>query len=121
LYFRVEFKNKQLFVVKDSNPETVLLSEMKYRTPNKSKIDQNYKKKMINNVITGDVYSIQDYVTGQWFSPGTPVSSINKSYSHDITELLLKVALNIITSNTIFNIKSAVLQLYMRIIHQSQR
>jgi hypothetical protein len=32
-----------------------------------------------------------------WFSPGTPVSSINKTDRHDITEiLLLKVALNTI-------------------------
>ena len=30
---------------------------------------------------------------GQWFSPGTLVSSINKTYRHDITEILLKVAL----------------------------
>jgi len=28
---------------------------------------------------------------------GTPVSSINKSYRHDITDILLKVALNTIT------------------------
>jgi len=33
-------------------------------------------------------------VTGQWFSPGTPVSSTNKTDNHDITEILLKVALN---------------------------
>jgi hypothetical protein len=33
---------------------------------------------------------------GWWFSPGTPVSSTNKTDSHDITEILLKVALNII-------------------------
>jgi hypothetical protein len=33
----------------------------------------------------------------QWFSPGTPVSSTNKTDCHDITEILLKVALNIIT------------------------
>jgi hypothetical protein len=33
---------------------------------------------------------------GQWFSPGTPVSSTNKTYCHDITEILLKVALNTI-------------------------
>jgi len=32
--------------------------------------------------------------TGQWFSPGTPVSSTNKTDHHDITE---KVALNTIT------------------------
>ena len=31
------------------------------------------------------------------FFPGTPVSSTNKTDCHDITEILLKVALNIIT------------------------
>jgi len=35
-------------------------------------------------------------VTGRWFSQGTPVSSTNKTYRHDITEILLKVTLNII-------------------------
>jgi hypothetical protein len=35
--------------------------------------------------------------TGRWFSPGTPVSSINKTDRHDITEILLKVALNTIS------------------------
>jgi hypothetical protein len=29
-------------------------------------------------------------VTCQWYSPGTPVSSINKPDHHDITERLLK-------------------------------
>ena len=33
---------------------------------------------------------------GQWFSPGTPVSSTNKTDRHDITDILLKVALNTI-------------------------
>ena len=32
--------------------------------------------------------------SGRWFSPGPPVSSTNKTDSHDITEILLKVALN---------------------------
>ena len=31
-------------------------------------------------------------MTGLWFSPGTPVSSTNKTDLHDITEILLKVA-----------------------------
>jgi hypothetical protein len=31
---------------------------------------------------------------GRWFSPGTPVSSTNKTDIYDITEILLKVALN---------------------------
>jgi hypothetical protein len=33
---------------------------------------------------------------GQWFSPGTLVSSTNKTDRNDITEILLKVALNTI-------------------------
>ena len=31
---------------------------------------------------------------GQWFSLGTPASSTTKTGSHDIAEILLKVALN---------------------------
>jgi hypothetical protein len=38
----------------------------------------------------------QSLAEGQWFSLGTPVSSINKTDRHDITEILLKVALNTI-------------------------
>ena len=34
---------------------------------------------------------------GRWLSPGTPVSSTNKTNHHDITEILLKVVLNTIT------------------------
>ena len=34
---------------------------------------------------------------GQWFSPGTSVSSTNKSDPHDITEILLTVVLTTIT------------------------
>jgi hypothetical protein len=36
-------------------------------------------------------------MTGRWFSLGTTVSSTNKTDHHDITEILLKVALNTIT------------------------
>jgi hypothetical protein len=45
---------------------------------------------------------------GQWFSPGTPASSTTKTGRHDITEILLKVALKHQKSN---QIKSAVSQL----------
>ena len=41
--------------------------------------------------------------TGRWFSPGPPgplVSSTKKTYHHDITEILLKVALNTIKHQT---------------------
>ena len=34
--------------------------------------------------------------TGQWFSPGILASFTNKTDHHEVTELLLKVALNII-------------------------
>ena len=53
-----------------------------------------------------EVYSIQHYVikfvsdlrhAGRWISPGTPVSSTNKTDRHDIIEIFLKVALNTIT------------------------
>jgi hypothetical protein len=36
------------------------------------------------------------------FSPGTPVSSTNKTDRHDINEILLKVTLNTITTNPIY-------------------
>jgi hypothetical protein len=32
----------------------------------------------------------QWHVAGRWFSPGTPVSSTNKTDRHNITEILLK-------------------------------
>ena len=41
---------------------------------------------------------------GQWFSPGTPVSSINKTDRQDITEILLKVALSTINQPNYFYI-----------------
>ena len=33
----------------------------------------------------------------QWFSPGTPVSSANKTDRHNITEISLKVVVSILT------------------------
>jgi hypothetical protein len=36
-------------------------------------------------------------ICDRWFFLGTPVSSTNKTDHHDITEILLKVALNTIT------------------------
>ena len=49
-------------------------------------------------------YNICDKVcqwlpTGRWFSPGTLVSSTNKTDRHDIAEILLKVVLNTINHN----------------------
>ena len=36
----------------------------------------------------------QRLATGRWFSPGTPVSSTNKTDRYDIAEILFKVGLN---------------------------
>ena len=46
----------------------------------------------------------QSLATCQWFSPGTLVSSTNKTDCHDIAEILLKMALNAISQNlTLFS------------------
>jgi hypothetical protein len=49
---------------------------------------------MIGVLIIGEAVS---FAAGQWFSPGTLVSSTNKTDCHDITDILLRVALNTIT------------------------
>ena len=57
-----------------------------------------------SNPAQGEVYWIQHYkvcqwlAAGRWFSPGTPVTSTNKTDRHDITEILLKMACNTIKS-----------------------
>jgi hypothetical protein len=46
----------------------------------------------------------QLFAAGLWFYPVTPVSSTNKTDRHDITEILLKVALSTIKqTNQSFN------------------
>jgi hypothetical protein len=50
-----------------------------------------------SNLDQGEVYNIMwksSSVTCRLFSPGSPVSSINKTDHHDVNEILLKVALN---------------------------
>ena len=42
-------------------------------------------------------------LASRWFSPGTPVSSTNKTDRHDITEILLKVTLNTIKKKNTFD------------------
>jgi hypothetical protein len=50
-----------------------------------------------NVVSSNSAQAIQDYVIScQWFSPGSLVSSINKTDHYKITEIMLKVALNTI-------------------------
>jgi hypothetical protein len=43
-------------------------------------------------------------MTGRWFFPGPPVSSANKD-RHDITEILLKMALNKIKPNQLIRLQ----------------
>jgi hypothetical protein len=52
-------------------------------------------------VLDTTLYDIvcQSLATGRWFSPGTPVSSTNKTDRHEITEILLKVAISTINLN----------------------
>ena len=65
-------------------------------------------KVVSSNPVQGEVYSIQqqvikfvsDIATGQWFFPCTLVSSTNKTDCHNITEILLEVALNTINQPT---------------------
>ena len=54
---------------------------------------------VISNPVDGEVYSIEHSVikfTGRLFSSDTPVPSTNKTDLDNITEILLKVALNTI-------------------------
>ena len=55
------------------------------------------------NRVDAEVYSIKHYMTvfewlatGWCFSLGSSISSTNKTYSHDIAEILLKVTLKVI-------------------------
>jgi hypothetical protein len=49
---------------------------------------------VIVSVLTLKTAVILWLVTGWLFSPGTPVTSTNKTDSHDVTEILLKVVYN---------------------------
>jgi hypothetical protein len=49
------------------------------------------------NTLIAVFYSACHVFTGRWFSPGTTVSSTNETDRHEITEILLNVALNAIT------------------------
>jgi hypothetical protein len=60
----------------------------------------NYKKEHSTRSANDKVYQLLAH--GRWFSPGSPASSTTKTGRHDITEILLKVALN-----TINQIKSS--------------
>ena len=73
---------------------------------------------LIRSPAHGEVYSIQHYVikwlaTGRWFPPSTPVSSTNNSYHHDITEIVLQVALSTMNQTTNYSPEAAERKLYV--------
>ena len=57
-------------------------------------------------------------VVGRWFSPGTPVSSTNKTDCHNITEILLKVVLNAITLTLISKLDPLDLTTFIEVTDQ---
>jgi hypothetical protein len=89
------------FGVKPTIQLTHLLTYLYYRTA--AAIAYGLNKKGKRNVLVFDLGGgafpeksnpCQWHATGRWFSPGSPVSSTNKTDRHDITEILLKVAFN---------------------------
>jgi hypothetical protein len=59
-------------------------------------INKIEKTKQYHTVDTTLCDKVCQWLTaGRWFSPDTPVSSTNKTGSHDITEILLKVYLTL--------------------------
>jgi hypothetical protein len=57
-------------------------------------------------VVVLDTTLCQLLAASQWFSPGTPVSSTNKTDRHDIpvAEILMKMTLNTITPNPLISL-----------------
>jgi hypothetical protein len=47
------------------------------------------------------------------FSPGTPLSSTNETDCHDITEILLKVALTTITTTHFYHVSFIIFILFL--------
>ena len=58
-------------------------------------LDRNVRRGVLDTTLCDKV--CQRLSTGRWFSPGMRVYSTNKTDHHDITEILLKVALNTTT------------------------
>ena len=48
-------------------------------------------------------HNVIKFATGRFFSPGTPVSSTNKTDRHNITDILVKAALNTIKHKQNYN------------------
>jgi hypothetical protein len=107
----------QIYVIK-------LVSDLRVSSTNKT--DRNLQlpvqsvpttsKVVSSNPIHGEVYPIQIYViklvSDLRFSPGTPVYSTNKTDRNDITEILLKVALNTVSNKKLLSLSLSVKSVY---------
>ena len=65
------------------------------------------KKKKVESRKYPLPYPSWQLAAGQWFSPGTPLSSTNKTDHHNITVILLKVVLNTVTPTNPYIQKSS--------------
>jgi hypothetical protein len=69
-------------------------NHLRFLINTKTSIQTPVRRSVLDKTLCDKV--CQRLATGRWFSSGTPVSSCNKTDLHDITEILLKVALNTI-------------------------
>jgi hypothetical protein len=67
------------------------------RLSSRCEFDSRSLRGVLDTTLCVNVF--QWLVSHCWFSPCTPVFSIIKTYLHDITEILLKVALSNISTN----------------------
>jgi hypothetical protein len=65
-----------------------------YGKPQKAQFEPRSWRGVLDTTLCDKV--CQWLATGRWFSPGTQVSSTNRTDRHNITEILLKVTLNTI-------------------------
>ena len=71
-------------------------------------------------LITSCKYESQWFATGRCLSPGTPVSSTNKTDRHEITEILVKVTLSTIKqTNKQYHICSKLRHVNMKFVNDS--
>jgi hypothetical protein len=93
---------KYLFIVMNSNKKNVVPFLLFWHRLHSNLI---FKTTLCDKVC-------QWLVTGRCFSSDNPISSTNKTDCHNITEILLKVAFNIINPNYKFHRKASISKLF---------
>jgi len=69
----------------------------------------HYLNTTLNYLLDTTLYMCQRLAAGRWFSPCSLVSCTNKTDRYDITQILLKVALNTITQHPLNYLSTKVL------------